>query len=75
MAINLAHAKNNNYEFDLVQADRHRAAMATHQRSLRHVCANQRRPSFMSCLCRSGLTTGEYLIRSSRINIGRCGNE
>jgi hypothetical protein len=30
MVINSVHTTNYNYEFDLVQADRHRAAMATH---------------------------------------------
>jgi hypothetical protein len=38
MVINPAHTKNYNYEFDLVQAGRHRAAMATHFNVASNMC-------------------------------------
>jgi hypothetical protein len=38
MVINPLHTTNYNYEFDLVQADRHRAAMATHFSAAPNLC-------------------------------------
>ena len=38
MVINPAHTKNYNYEFDLVQAGRHRTAMATHFNAASDMC-------------------------------------